>query len=127
MGQIQDKLKNNMLTAVLSIVVLTGASLTAAERTFGFIDKSVVSESEMHEWAAEHVLEAHPAALEAIAATEVKSECRWLRSEIRTLRDRIRELQRTGADPDWIDEKEVELSEMVNKWNERNCEGIQYI
>lgn len=120
---LKERLKNNLLVTIASTVVLASSALVAAERTFGFIDRSVVTESEL----ATHAEHAHPAALDAIADGELKSECRWLRSEIRTIRDQIREMQDDGADPVWVGEKVRELEELEEHFSKRKCITVDYI
>lgn len=123
----KEKLKQNMVTTILSVVAIVAAGLTGLETTFGFVDRAVVTEAELESYTSEHIKEAHPEALRAVAAGEVKSECRWLRSEIRAVKDRIRELQSEQADPAWIAEKITELKELEAHFEERKCSTVQYI
>lgn len=120
---LKQKFKDNLLVIIMSAVVLLGSVITAGERTFGIIDAAVVTENEL----AAHEKVPHQAAVDLIQESGVKSECRWLRSEMRSVKDKIRDLRRSDADPEWIGEKEQELSELEGQWKVRKCTQVKYI
>jgi len=120
---LNERFKNSTIAVVAGGIILFASGLTAVEKTTNIIDKSFVTEREL----ALHADTAHPKAILAIARSELKSECRWLKSEIRNITDRIRELTTAGADPAWISEKQVELDELQSRWDSKGCASVDYI
>jgi len=119
MNKFTEKMKASPLGTTVAVLALIASGIAAGETTFGFIDKSVVTEAELH-------AELTPIKT-AMSDTDKKSECRWLRSEIRAIKERIQDLESRGADPEWIEEKKDELKELEDAYDERTCNSTKYI
>lgn len=113
----------NRVKLILAVAASALGVVIGLESAFGVIDRAVVTEAELEQ----HEAKPHQDAVKMVEELDLKQECRWLDDKIDRLKDQIREFRISNRDPDWIAEKEKDLSRLIGKFNAKQCHAIGYI
>ena len=126
MAVVQKAKENPLLTGLITVASVAVAS-GAIWGGVGLLDEVHTTEAEL----LLYDLKAHTFASQQFSALEqsiediaVTSKCRWLKSEVRALEDAIYVRKRDGADPDYINDLEGDLSDLEDDYSALGCAAL---
>jgi len=123
MAKIVQKAKENpMMTAILTLSIITGAAIGIWEGV-QLVDVLHVTEQELVIYDAKPHTYAVGLEQKIIENGKI-SKCLWLKSEIRALADSIYVRKRDSADADYIHDLETDLKELEDDYSVLGCAAL---